>query len=74
MSITMCANRNIFAVGVDGSIRMRSGVDTNGRRTPNFDSPYGLEWTTVPANPDNYNIDQVSCGSLGKVWATNQDG
>jgi hypothetical protein len=53
---------------------MRSGVDTNGRRTPNFDSPYGLEWTTVPANPDNYNIDQVSCGSLGKVWATNQDG
>jgi len=73
-SITMCANRNIFAVGVDGSIRMRGGVDTKGRRTPNFDTPYGLEWTLVPASPENYNIDQVSCGSLGKVWATNQDG
>lgn len=73
-SVTMCANRNIFGVAVDGSIRMRSGMDSNNRRTPNFDAPYGLEWTTVPANPENYNIDQVSCGYKGKVWATNSIG
>jgi len=71
-SITMCANRNVFAVGLDGLVRMRGGMDSENRRTPNFDAPYGMSWQAVPN--ESYNIDQVACGYHGKVWATNPDG
>lgn len=74
VSITMCANRNMFAVGIDSVIRHRGGFDSQERRTPNFDAPMGLEWVDVPENPQNYGIDQISCGYKGKVWATNPDG
>jgi hypothetical protein len=74
VSITMCANRNIFAVGMDGVVRHRGGVDDQERRTPNFDAPMGLNWVEVNANPESYGIDQVSCGYKGKVWASNPDG
>lgn len=71
----MCANRNIYSVGLDGTVRMRGGLDTKKqRRTPNFDSPYGITWIDVEAQPDNYSIDQVNCGYKGKVWATNPEG
>lgn len=41
--VAMCGNRNIFAVGNDGSVKLRGGVDTDTSKvTPSFEKPMGL--------------------------------